>query len=243
VKEIEGNHQGENLAPLVMEVIKDWEIAEKLGYFVMDNASNNDTMMRWISKGKLANSVYFDSILLKTLEMLHEYGIQYDSQHHRLRCQGHVLNLSVNSFLYVTDSDYLEEDDDVPGQLKQSLKDIKKWRKFGPIGKLHNIVVDIQSSAIRMQEFLILSRGTRPVRDNKTRWNSMEAMIKRSINRGSPHCTSTPSGNATPPLPLVVGFFRLSDFLSCPLPGCLGSSASRVSLQRVRHNIASSKYI
>ena len=181
VKEIEGNHQGENLAPLVMEVIKDWEIAEKLGYFVMDNASNNDTMMRWISKGKLANSVYFDSILLKTLEMLHEYGIQYDSQHHRLRCQGHVLNLSVNSFLYVTDSDYLEEDDDVPGQLKQSLKDIKKWRKFGPIGKLHNIVVDIQSSAIRMQEFLILSRGTRPVRDNKTRWNSMEAMIKRSI--------------------------------------------------------------
>ena len=114
--------------------------------------------------------------------MLHEYGIQYDPQHYRLRCQGHVLNLSVNSFLYVTNSDILEEeDDDVPGQLKQSLKDIKKWRKFGPIGKLHNIVVDIQSSAIRMQEFLILSRGTRLVRDNKTRWNSMEAMIKKSI--------------------------------------------------------------
>ena len=57
VKEIEGNHHGENLAPLVMEVIKDWEIAEQLGYFVMDNASNNDTMMRQISRGKLANSV------------------------------------------------------------------------------------------------------------------------------------------------------------------------------------------
>jgi hypothetical protein len=26
VKEIEGNHHGENLAALVMEVIKDWEI-------------------------------------------------------------------------------------------------------------------------------------------------------------------------------------------------------------------------
>ncbi|OXV05306.1 hypothetical protein Egran_06926, partial [Elaphomyces granulatus] len=105
---------------------------------------------------------------MPVVEMLHEYGIQYDSQHHRLRCQGHVLNLSVNSFLYVTDSDYLEEDDDVPGQLKQSLKDIKKWGKFGPIGKLHNIVVDIQSSAIRMQEFLILSRGTRPAKDELT---------------------------------------------------------------------------
>ena len=26
---------------------------------------------------------------------------------------------------------------------------------------------------------------------------------------------------ATPTLPLVVGFFRLSVFLSCPTPGCL----------------------
>jgi hypothetical protein len=32
-----------------------------------------------------------------------------------------------------------------------------------------------------MQEFLILSHSTRPVRDNKTWWNSIEAMIKRSI--------------------------------------------------------------
>jgi len=31
----------ENLAPLIMEVIKDREIAEILGHFVMDNASNN----------------------------------------------------------------------------------------------------------------------------------------------------------------------------------------------------------
>lgn len=113
--------------------------------------------------------------------MLYEYGIVYDAKHHRLRCQGHVLNLSVNSFLYVTDSETLEEGDDAPDRLKQSLKDIEEWRKFGPIGMLHNIIVNIQSSAIRMQEFLILSRGARPVRDNKTRWNSMAAMIKRSI--------------------------------------------------------------
>jgi hypothetical protein len=34
-----------------MEVIRDWEIAYKLGYLVMDNASNNDTMMQYISEG------------------------------------------------------------------------------------------------------------------------------------------------------------------------------------------------
>jgi len=52
VKEIEGTHEGENLAPVVMAVIEDWQIAEKLGYFVMDNATNNDTMMRAVSRGK-----------------------------------------------------------------------------------------------------------------------------------------------------------------------------------------------
>jgi hypothetical protein len=52
VKEIEGSHKGENLAPVVMEVIREWGIASKLGYIVMDNASNNDTMMAAISTGK-----------------------------------------------------------------------------------------------------------------------------------------------------------------------------------------------
>jgi hypothetical protein len=52
MKEIEGNHKGENLAPVLIEVIRDWEIAQKLGYMVMDNASNNDTMMQALSIGK-----------------------------------------------------------------------------------------------------------------------------------------------------------------------------------------------
>jgi hypothetical protein len=101
--------------------------------------------------------------------MLQQYGIVYDSKHHRLRCQGHVLNLSINSYLYVTDTKTIEDIDAVPDQLKQSLKDIETWRKFKPIKKLYNIVVDIQSSAIRTQEFMVLSRGVRLIQDNKTR--------------------------------------------------------------------------
>ena len=52
MKEIEGSYIGENLALVVIEVIKDWAIGEKLGYLVIDNASNNDIMMQYISKGK-----------------------------------------------------------------------------------------------------------------------------------------------------------------------------------------------
>jgi hypothetical protein len=100
--------------------------------------------------------------------LLHEYNIIYDPVTQRLRCQGHIINLSVNSFIYVTNEENLEEDEE-PGKLKQTLKEIDQWRKFGPIGKLHNIVVDIQSSAQRMQEFMALSKQNRPARDNKTR--------------------------------------------------------------------------
>jgi hypothetical protein len=77
--------------------------------------------------------------------------------------------------------DTLEEDKEHLNQLKQTLKDIKEWRKFGLIRKLHNIVVDIQSSAQKMQEFIALSKQNRPARDNKTRWNSMAWMIKKAI--------------------------------------------------------------
>ena len=44
--EMEGEHSGENLAKYLQEVVADWGISSKLGYIQMDNATNNDTMMR-----------------------------------------------------------------------------------------------------------------------------------------------------------------------------------------------------
>ena len=44
VKEVGGAHSRENQTCCVMEVINDYGIASKVGYFVMDNASNNDTI-------------------------------------------------------------------------------------------------------------------------------------------------------------------------------------------------------
>src|SRR3984957_14060774 len=51
LKDIDSEHDGENLAAAIMEVVEDWGFALKLGYFVMDNAGNNDTMMRLLSLG------------------------------------------------------------------------------------------------------------------------------------------------------------------------------------------------
>jgi hypothetical protein len=52
LRELREEHTGENVSKLVMDVVKDYGIASKLGYFMMDNASNNDTMMEFLSISK-----------------------------------------------------------------------------------------------------------------------------------------------------------------------------------------------
>jgi hypothetical protein len=51
--------------------------------------------------------------MLILTELLTEYQIIYDSVTQRLCCQGHIINLSVNSFIYVTDMEKLEEEEGV----------------------------------------------------------------------------------------------------------------------------------
>jgi hypothetical protein len=49
LKVVEGAHDGENLSKYVLDVISEWGISSKLGCFNMDNAPNNDTMLKTIS--------------------------------------------------------------------------------------------------------------------------------------------------------------------------------------------------
>ena len=50
--EIEGAHEGATLATAILKALGEWGIMSKLGFFITDNASNNDTMMEKISVGK-----------------------------------------------------------------------------------------------------------------------------------------------------------------------------------------------
>ena len=51
MKELRGEHIRENLASVFLKVLEDYQIISKLGYMMMDNANNNDTMMEYISDG------------------------------------------------------------------------------------------------------------------------------------------------------------------------------------------------
>ncbi|OAQ58045.2 ribonuclease H-like protein [Pochonia chlamydosporia 170] len=163
LKDIDGEHDGSHLAAAIMEVVEDWGFASKLGYFVMDNATNNDTMMKSLS-----------------LALLRQFDIQYDPKSHRLRCQGHIINLAAKSFLFVTDNETLEHEDSSLHNV--TLKQIEAWRRKGPLGKLHNFAVYIQRSVQRSQKFMAISHNRRLARDNDTRWNSWYTMLRAALN-------------------------------------------------------------
>ncbi len=158
VKELDGQHSGENMAEAIIEFIREYGIASKVGYFMMDNAGNMNTMIDKVSD-----------------DLEHEFGVFYDPLPHRLRCFGHIINLAVMEFLMgkrppTTDGYHGPSDDEV-----------EKWRKRGAIGKLHNIVVYITWTPQRLQTFTILSDGFRLRRDNDTRWNSWYKMVEWAL--------------------------------------------------------------
>jgi hypothetical protein len=40
IKELDGQHSGGNMAEAIVDFIREYEIASKVGYFMMDNAAN-----------------------------------------------------------------------------------------------------------------------------------------------------------------------------------------------------------
>ena len=76
-----GRHTGENQAKHFWDLVKTYQITGKIGYFTLDNASNNNTALQYISK------------------YLHELGIGFNLIKRRLRCFGQIINLTVKAFL------------------------------------------------------------------------------------------------------------------------------------------------
>jgi hypothetical protein len=99
------------------------------------------------------------------------YQIDYCPKLHRIRCQGHILNLSTQAFLGFTNDEAIEGD-------TLTLKDLEAWKKYGALGKVHTFVVRRQRSPEQYQAFLQMSKGRAIPRDNSTRWNSMARMLK-----------------------------------------------------------------
>ncbi|KAM4057428.1 transposase-like protein [Hirsutella rhossiliensis] len=99
---------------------------------------------------------------LSLVSLLRRYDIRYDPKSHRLRCQGHIINLAAKAFLFVTDNEKLK-DDERDGH------------------NLHNFVVFVQSSVQRRQKFLAISHNRKLARDNDTRWKAQSRIFNKWV--------------------------------------------------------------
>jgi hypothetical protein len=48
LKELKEAHTGVHMGVAIQEVLKEWQITKNLGYFQMDNATNNDSMIDYL---------------------------------------------------------------------------------------------------------------------------------------------------------------------------------------------------
>jgi hypothetical protein len=89
LKCVQGTNSGENITDVVLKVIREFKIADKIGYFQADNTGNNNTCICMILNAISPNS---------------------DLSHRRMRCYGHIINLAAKAFLF--------DDDPVAFELK-----------------------------------------------------------------------------------------------------------------------------
>jgi len=160
-----GSHGGSNIAACLLSVTQRYEITDRLGCFIMDNASNNDTMIAELQE-----------------------QVPSVQENQRLRCAGHIINLVVKAILY--GEGVKEFNRTIAGA--SDAQQFALWRKFGSIGKIHNTVKYIMRSDQRRQHFLSGQGSTSDdllfdhtarllIKDGGVRWNSTFHMMLRAV--------------------------------------------------------------
>jgi len=110
LQQLHSAHTEENQGHVIFFVLQEFRLSKKVGYFTLDNASNNDTALQFLYKH------------------LQEQGISFDPLEYRLLCIGYMINLAVKAFLYDN------EIESICGRNKEDVKDLLQWRTRGPYG-------------------------------------------------------------------------------------------------------------
>ena len=122
IRRLEGEHSGENIASAVLRVIKEYRIRNRVGFFILDNASSND--------------VAVDIILSKLYRDMDEKA----RKRRRLRCLAHVTNLVAKAFLMGPKGEEMTDELLLAQHHEDSERATRAWRKHGALGKLQNLI-------------------------------------------------------------------------------------------------------
>jgi hypothetical protein len=172
--EIEGSHSGENLANIVATVLERFHISDKVMTITADNASNNDTLHRYLYQ-KLSQR--YDGYLSETIIREGTMKFTHNSQIH---CFAHILNLVMKTILRsLRASSHKEACDLLDDVAKRSWKRVNA--PTSPIAKLRLLVLWIARSPERIQKWDNRPGCTKAINyDVDTRWNSTFVMIVRA---------------------------------------------------------------
>ena len=132
---MEGAHTGEAIASVIAAIVVEYEITEKLGVYVADNATSNDVACRVL------------------IRVFHE-GEREGSR--RSRCLGYIINLAAQAFIYGRDNEsFIAAVDSTEAASSDdytiAAENQRLWRKRGAFGKLHNIAKWVRASPQREQ--------------------------------------------------------------------------------------------
>lgn len=165
--ELAGAHTGEAIAKAISMTLSAYGVtSNRLGYFVLDNAANNDTAIAALAR---------------------EYN--FDPAYRRLRCSCHTLNLIGQAIIFGNNKDAYGNTREQYSTKKQYMRE---WRKDGPIG----VLVDVINYIKTPQQYELFRSFQRRANDNLpteerlevlepvkpvvTRWNSYYAAFERA---------------------------------------------------------------
>jgi hypothetical protein len=113
--QLTGAHSGEKMAEVVSKTLQQFSINPlTVGYFVLDNASNNDSAVLAIAQKIGCNAV-----------------------HRRLRCGPHTIDLIGQVLLWGTNSDAYSND---VSELADKGMFMREWRRDGPLGVFLSVI-------------------------------------------------------------------------------------------------------
>ena len=135
IRQLKGEHSGENIAASVLQVIREYRIQRHIGFFVLDNASSNDVAVDYI------------------LHSLYPQMSEEARKRRRLRCLAHVTNLVAQAFLLGWKAEDVADELHVAQLHADFGRTANIWRKHSALERLHNIIRYIRLSPQRCQEF------------------------------------------------------------------------------------------
>jgi hypothetical protein len=166
-----GSHTAANVASQISKLLRHFNLLNRFGYAITDNASENSACMAILGE---------------------ELNINPDERH--VLCISHIINLVAHEVLFGSNVEAFELE--LESNVTAEIVELATWRRKGPIGKLHNLIRYITHSSKRRDVFLAIQRlnieserelpslNNQPldlIQDNVTRWNSWYDAAERAI--------------------------------------------------------------